>query len=285
MQFLVPKDITTEDRIIFGLSFKQVAILLGGLGSAYVSYLTVKSQIPYLNVFLATIFILIATLFAFVKIQDLSLAQFIIVIIQYLMKPEKRYFYMGVDRYYYLADNNMHKLTAQQKEKMEHKKRKHQIHKHLHDLAHHLDYGDEAVDEYAPKQPVDHVSDSDMIRISFGLIDDVIDTERKERLEKLVPSQDRVQKIQKQMKETSIIQDNEDESYQENQHGYNPEKLKQDMDDLQSILSNIYDSGDEDQIDETQEDADIPAEANDNDNEAPPDTPKKDPWSQSETFK
>lgn len=93
MRFQVPQDVQREDTIIGPITFKQLAIMLIGGGITYAMYL-ILFPIYKMFVWLPVVAVLgILTLaVAFLKIFDMTFIQFILYLVEYLVKPRIRFF-------------------------------------------------------------------------------------------------------------------------------------------------------------------------------------------------
>lgn len=89
----IPQNVYVEDRVIGPVSLRQLFMMLGGGGVSYVLWSLAK-QSGYANIASGTIAAMptiIMILFAFVKINQISLARFCLLMIERLQKPSKRY--------------------------------------------------------------------------------------------------------------------------------------------------------------------------------------------------
>lgn len=91
LRFKIPQDVQRADRILGPLTLKQLIILAGGGGFAYIIYI-ILAKAYFWEVWLWPVgLISIITLgFAFLKIQGLSLFKFFIYFTQFLFIPRNR---------------------------------------------------------------------------------------------------------------------------------------------------------------------------------------------------
>lgn len=88
----IPQNVYVEDRIIGPITLKQLIILGLGAGISYILYASV-AQTTQMSVPLAVILwspALVAAGFAFLKVNDLSLFQIILLFVEHLNKPATR---------------------------------------------------------------------------------------------------------------------------------------------------------------------------------------------------
>lgn len=107
MQAKVPLDIGIEDQIFGPLSFKQLIILLVGCGISYLAY---KNLDDYTWPFIAIPTMVLTLFFVFVRINEMSFAQFLIAGLIFLIKPQMRIWKQlddWVDKTQIIAENNL----------------------------------------------------------------------------------------------------------------------------------------------------------------------------------
>lgn len=92
MQYKIPQNISIEDKIVGPLTLRQLIILAIGFGISYVLF-AILSKLYELNI-LEYIIILIPALFAaavaLIKINNLRLSKFIILFLEFAIKPKRR---------------------------------------------------------------------------------------------------------------------------------------------------------------------------------------------------
>lgn len=87
MQFLVPQDVQRADRILGPLTVRGFLTALGGGALAYVSYLVLDSSTwPIVS----GLIIIITIAFIFVRVHDMSFSQFLIALVLYVFRPQRR---------------------------------------------------------------------------------------------------------------------------------------------------------------------------------------------------
>jgi len=87
MEFKVPQNVQREDKILGPLTIKGFIICGGGFGLMYISYL-IFSDVVYPIIDL--IILVLTILFTFVKIHDMTFFNYILAMILFYFKPQKR---------------------------------------------------------------------------------------------------------------------------------------------------------------------------------------------------
>jgi len=97
MQYKVPQDVQREDTIIGPITLKQLAMLGGGGGVAYVIYVSLVKTY-YWQVWLPPVVIVaaITVAFAFLKIHSLPFHKFLMNFIEYNLLPKQRIWIEGI---------------------------------------------------------------------------------------------------------------------------------------------------------------------------------------------
>lgn len=91
MQFKIPQNVEIEDKIIAFVSFKQLFIMLGGGGIAYLIYIIAVDKFPITAWAIPVVVILLLTvLTAFFKIDNISFAKAILLFLEMIINPQKR---------------------------------------------------------------------------------------------------------------------------------------------------------------------------------------------------
>jgi len=96
MQFKVPQNVQMADKIVGPLTLKQLGILGGGGGFAYVIYV-ILGKTYYWEIWVppVAIVVIITVLFAFIKIHNVSFSKFLILLIEHLLIPRRRMWNKG----------------------------------------------------------------------------------------------------------------------------------------------------------------------------------------------
>lgn len=93
MQYKVPQNVGIEDRIVGPLTLRQLIILSVGCGSSYMLFL-MASKLYELNI-IETIVIalpaLVSALAALVKINDITFTKFLLLFLEFTIKPKRRF--------------------------------------------------------------------------------------------------------------------------------------------------------------------------------------------------
>jgi hypothetical protein len=92
MQFKVPQNVQREDKIVGPLTLRQLIICGIGGGIAYAIYVSLGKEYLWIT-WLPPVAIvsLITVLFAFLKPLDMDFSRFMIVYIQFMLLPQKRF--------------------------------------------------------------------------------------------------------------------------------------------------------------------------------------------------
>lgn len=92
MQFKIPQNVGIEDRIVGPLTLRQLIILAVGTGISYI-FFAILSKLYELNIIEYIIIALpamLATAFALIKINDITLVKFLFLFLEFSIKPKKR---------------------------------------------------------------------------------------------------------------------------------------------------------------------------------------------------
>ena len=103
MQYKIPQDVQIEDKIVGPLTLKQLIILGIGGGFTYAIY-TILAKQYYIEVWLLPTAIpgLLTLAITFLKIGGIPFGKWVLLMIEYFVKPKKRVFVMGgADMYMY----------------------------------------------------------------------------------------------------------------------------------------------------------------------------------------
>jgi len=93
MRFQVPQNVQREDTIFLNVTFKQLGIVLLGSGIAYSLYLTLYPLYTIVVWGPTIAFVAVMTLvFAFVKISHMTFTNYLLYLIEHLIKPKSRFF-------------------------------------------------------------------------------------------------------------------------------------------------------------------------------------------------
>lgn len=124
LQFKIPQNVQREDKIVGPLTLKQLIICMVGGGIAYVLYITLAKEY-FMEIWLPpVIVIVILTLaVAFAKINDIPFAKWILLQIEFFIKPRKRVWTQGAGDVFISA----YKVTKPTEEDKKRKKKKEEI--------------------------------------------------------------------------------------------------------------------------------------------------------------
>ncbi|MDP5039103.1 MAG: PrgI family protein [Candidatus Gracilibacteria bacterium] len=107
MQYKIPVQIENEDPIIFNLSLKQLAIIMGGFGVAYGIY---NSLLPYgedIALIPTIIIAILAILIAIFKQHEMTFLPFLLAILRFNINFKERRWIQGVDSFSPLQIGNI----------------------------------------------------------------------------------------------------------------------------------------------------------------------------------
>ncbi len=92
MQFKVPQNVQREDKIVGPLTLKQLIICGIGGGIAYAIYVALGKDFAWIT-WLPPVAIIgmITILFAFIRPLDLSFTRFLLVYLEFIFLPQKRF--------------------------------------------------------------------------------------------------------------------------------------------------------------------------------------------------
>lgn len=92
MQFKVPQNVQREDKIVGPLTLKQLIICGGGGGIAYTIYVSLGKDFTWITWLPPVAIVAVITiLFAFIRPLDLSFTKFLLVYLEFMFLPQKRF--------------------------------------------------------------------------------------------------------------------------------------------------------------------------------------------------
>ncbi len=88
----IPQNVYVEDRIIGPVTLRQIMIVMGGTGVSYAIWAGMKAagQVSTVSTIIAWVPAVIAVLFAFVKINGISLLSIVFLSLEKISKPARR---------------------------------------------------------------------------------------------------------------------------------------------------------------------------------------------------
>lgn len=91
MKFKVPQNVEIEDKIIAFVSLRQLFILMGGGGVAYIIYIVSVDRFP-LTAYIVpvSVVIILTVLIAFFKIDNITFLKAITLFLEGIINPNKR---------------------------------------------------------------------------------------------------------------------------------------------------------------------------------------------------
>ncbi len=141
----IPQNVYVEDRIIGPITLRQLMITMASAGISYAIWAAMKSSGPVtpIETGIAWIPTVIGILFAFVKINGISLLRIILLLVERIDKPARRVWMPRQGIYINITTNVEKKTGAQEEMKMKNQS-KHDT--HLEELSLILDQGPSEAD-------------------------------------------------------------------------------------------------------------------------------------------
>lgn len=92
MQFKIPQDVGIEDKIVGPLTLRQLIIIAVGSGISYVLFgvLSKIYEINFLEYIIIGLPMFLSAAFALIKINNVTLVRFILLFMEFAIKPKKR---------------------------------------------------------------------------------------------------------------------------------------------------------------------------------------------------
>lgn len=91
MQFKIPQNVEVEDRIIAFITFKQLGIMMGGGGVAYLVYIIAVDKFPVTAWAIpVTVILLLTVLTAFFRIDNITFSKAVLLFLEIIINPQKR---------------------------------------------------------------------------------------------------------------------------------------------------------------------------------------------------
>ncbi|MFH0837903.1 MAG: PrgI family protein [Patescibacteria group bacterium] len=165
LQYKIPQNVGIEDKIVGPFSLRQLIIVAVGGGISYTLY-AITARIYELN-FIEYILIVMPTLFALalamLKIHNVSFGKYILLMLEFAIKPKKRLWdHRGISAL--VAPDLTEKSAVAQKGVTEQKVRKNV---NLGDLSAMLDSGGFEHVEQVKHEDIDEVKDDDLITEAY----------------------------------------------------------------------------------------------------------------------
>lgn len=97
LRFKVPQDVQREDKILFFITLKQLIVLMitGGISYGIFLFMSERYYLSQIAVGFIMLPFILGCLFCFVKIKGLGLPQFLLLNIEHLLLPRRRYWQEG----------------------------------------------------------------------------------------------------------------------------------------------------------------------------------------------
>ncbi len=92
MQYKIPQNVGIEDKIVGPLTLRQLIILVVGFGISYVFFATLNKlyELNILEYIIIAIPAVVAAAVSLIKINDIRLTKFILMFLEFSIKPKKR---------------------------------------------------------------------------------------------------------------------------------------------------------------------------------------------------
>jgi len=163
LQYKIPQNVGIEDKIVGPFTLRQLIMLSVGGGTSYVLF-SILSKIYDLNALEYIVIALpglIAVAAALIKINDLSLTKFALLLIEFNIKPRKRVWdHRATPSFLYIPDSTDEKAEANKVVGQADKKNV-----NLEDLTHILD--SHGFKDSADHPDIDEVQDEDLVTQAF----------------------------------------------------------------------------------------------------------------------
>ena len=93
LRYKVPQDVQREDKILFFITLKQLIVLMLTGGISYFLFVTLSENYYLSQIAVAFIMLpfVLGCAFCFVRIKGLSLGQFLLLNLEHLLLPRRRY--------------------------------------------------------------------------------------------------------------------------------------------------------------------------------------------------
>ena len=97
LRYKVPQDVQREDKILFFITMKQLVILMVTGGISYMLFVSLSETYILSQIAIAFIMLpfILGCAFCFVRIKGLGLTQFLLLNIEHLLLPARRYWQPG----------------------------------------------------------------------------------------------------------------------------------------------------------------------------------------------
>ncbi len=165
LQYKIPQDVGVEDKIVGPLSLRQLIIVAVGVGISYVIY-AISAKLYELNVLeyiVIALPALIALAAAFIRINNVSFTKFVLLFLEFAIKPKKRLWdHRGIA--HLVAPDLKEKKTGTAAAVAEGKKRKDVD---LDELSRILDSGGFENVKVAKHEDIDKAKDEDLVAEAY----------------------------------------------------------------------------------------------------------------------
>jgi len=168
VQYKIPQNVGIEDRIVGPLTLRQLIILAAGFGMSYMLF-AILSKLYELNILEYIIILfpaLIAAAFALIKVNDIRLPKFILLFLEFAMKPKRRLWdHRGIAGTVAPDLSDTRKQTSKDQAAVPEKTEKKAA--NLRELAHTLDSGGFEHVEAPEHKKIDEADDEDLISEAY----------------------------------------------------------------------------------------------------------------------
>ena len=167
MQYKIPQNVGIEDKIVGPLTLRQLIFLAVGFGISYVLFATLSKlyELNILEYIIIVIPALLAAAFALIKINGMRLTKFVILFLEFAMKPKKRLWdHRGIASIVAPDLGEKKKEEPAQKSALEEKAKKSA---NLRELTHVLDSGGFDHVQPAKHEGLDDAHDDDLVAQAY----------------------------------------------------------------------------------------------------------------------
>ena len=98
MQFKIPQNVEVEDKILPFMTLKQLFILFGGGGVAYIIYIvSVGRYEPQIFMIPVSLVLIITVLIAYFRMENITFLKLVVLVLEQLINSQKRIWYHYAD--------------------------------------------------------------------------------------------------------------------------------------------------------------------------------------------
>ena len=168
MQYKVPQNVGIEDKIVGPLTLRQLIMISVGVGISYTLFAILNKlyEVNVLEYIVIGLPALLATAFALIKIQDITLFKYLILFLEFSIKPKKRVWdHHGVS-FLTAPDLNITKKETSSNKKSDLNAKSEKV-KNLKELTRTLDSGGFAHLREVEHTDIDSISDDNLVSQAY----------------------------------------------------------------------------------------------------------------------